>query len=462
METPTLLIVDDEENILKSLSRSLRDLFSILTASSGAAALEILSRQKIDLILTDERMPGMTGVEMLAQARQIQPAAIGVIITAYSDVEALTAALNLGNVRGYIPKPWEIETLRTQLLEVVLKQSEYFIQQVLDTTPDGITIFDIFEKRHIYVNRGAEDMLGYSFNEIKNMSGGLLQYLAHPEETAMVEKHLNLLADSPQDNIFVLQCQYKHGNGEWRLLTSWDRVLRRNADGQPRLILETIRDITQSWLDEEALRQANHQLETQKNELTARTIELNNQNIKLELQKKQLVDADRLKTSFIANMSHELRTPLNSVIALSGVLHRSLAKQIPEEKHSYLGVIERNGKQLLTVVNDILDLSCVDAGYEEIEISQFDMNNLVTEVVSIISPTAKQKNITLLYHPNPDLLPMTSDAVKCRSILQNLVNNAVKFTDAGQVEITLQQKDSSIQRHLSPVWRHRFGIGDCQ
>jgi len=454
METPTLLIVDDEEHILSSLTRSLRDLFSILTASSGSAALEILSHQKIDLILTDERMPGMTGVEMLAQASRIQPETIGVIITAYTDIGALTTALNLGNVRGYIPKPWDIDELRSRLLEVLLKQSEYFIQQVLDTTPDGITIYDLAKKCNIYVNRGAQEMLGYSFEEIKQMHGGIIHHLATQNEIKAVTEHMAVLATTQEEGVFKIQYQYQHGNGEQRYMTSWDRVFRRNADGRPRLILGTIRDVTQSWMAEQALHQANSKLEAQKKELTARAIELKNQNVKLEIQKKQLVDADRLKTSFITNMSHELRTPLSSVIALSGVLCRSLAKQIPEEEHRYLEVIERNGRQLLTVVNDILDFSRVDAGYEEIDISQFDLSNLVTEVVSIISPIAKQKNIELLHHPNPDLLRMISDATKCRQILQNLVNNAVKFTDTGQVEITLQQKNSSIQIIVSDT-----GIG---
>ena len=189
----------------------------------------------------------------------------------------------------------------------------------------------------------------------------------------------------------------------------------------------------------------NSDLEAQKNELTAQAAELNHQNLELEAQKIQLGEASRLKTSFISNMSHELRTPLNSVIALSGVLYRRLANQIPQEEHSYLAVIERNGKQLLELINDILDLSRIEAGREETEITRFEMNALISEVVSIIEPMARQKNIALINNPTPEPILIQSDVSKCRHILQNLVNNAVKFTETGKVEIAIQRINDSIQ-----------------
>ncbi len=204
----------------------------------------------------------------------------------------------------------------------------------------------------------------------------------------------------------------------------------------------------------ENLEQQNRELETQKNELNAQTVELNRQNRELEAQKRELSEASRLKTSFISNMSHELRTPLNSVIALSGVLNRRLVNLIPEDEYSYLEVIERNGKQLLALINDILDLSRIEAGREEIEMSQFDINTLVAEVISNISPLAQQKKIELLQHPAPGLTPLISDSSKCLHILENLVGNAIKFTETGRVEITTRQEGDTIQIAVSDT-----GIG---
>ncbi len=204
----------------------------------------------------------------------------------------------------------------------------------------------------------------------------------------------------------------------------------------------------------ETLSTANNELEAQKRELSAQANELTEQNVELEMQKKQLDESNRLKTVFLSNMSHELRTPLNSVIALSGVLNRRLAGKVPEEEYSYLDVIERNGKQLLALINDILDLSRIEAGREEIEFNRFNAGELIGEVVELIGAQASQKNIGLRYSVGIDLPPLKSDYVKCRHILQNLVANAVKFTEEGEVEIFAEVKGESIQITVSDT-----GIG---
>ena len=199
---------------------------------------------------------------------------------------------------------------------------------------------------------------------------------------------------------------------------------------------------------------ANSELEAQKRELSAQASELAEQNVELEMQKNQLNESNRLKTIFLSNMSHELRTPLNSVIALSGVLNRRLSGKVPDEEYSYLDVIERNGKQLLALINDILDLSRIEAGREEVEINRFNVKELINEVVELIDPQANQKNITLQYLPGKDTSPIKSDYVKCRHILQNIVANAVKFTEEGSVEIIAEEIDQSIRITVSDT-----GIG---
>ena len=189
----------------------------------------------------------------------------------------------------------------------------------------------------------------------------------------------------------------------------------------------------------------NRELEAQKTELASQSTELLEQNTELEMQKKQLFEASRLKTNFLSNMSHELRTPLNSVIALSGVLNRRLSKKIPDEEYSYLEVIERNGKHLLSLINDILDISRIEAGREEIEISDFSVGHLVADVVGMIEPQARQKNILLTFSEEKERVSIVSDFDKCRHILQNLVGNAVKFTERGKVEISIQKNGDKVE-----------------
>lgn len=198
----------------------------------------------------------------------------------------------------------------------------------------------------------------------------------------------------------------------------------------------------------------NSELEAQKNELSSQSTELREQNRELEVQKIQLNELNRLKTDFLSNMSHELRTPLNSVIALSGVLSRKLANKIGKDEYNYIDVIERNGKHLLSLINDILDISRIEAGREEVEVTRFSAENMVAELVSMIRPVAQQKNIELFQKENNHNVFIYSDLGKCKHILQNLIANAVKFTEQGKVEITVVQHKESIEINVTDT-----GIG---
>jgi signal transduction histidine kinase/CheY-like chemotaxis protein len=180
----------------------------------------------------------------------------------------------------------------------------------------------------------------------------------------------------------------------------------------------------------------NRELEQQSGELSEQKDELTEQNVELEFQKNQLDEASKLKSVFLSNMSHELRTPLNSVIALSGVLSRRLKTTIPKEEYGYIDVIERNGKHLLELINDILDLSRIEAGKEEISLSRFSIAELVAVVISTVRPQVKEKNIELSNLIGNDVPGIISDFSKCRHILQNIIANAVKFTERGVVEVS--------------------------
>ena len=189
----------------------------------------------------------------------------------------------------------------------------------------------------------------------------------------------------------------------------------------------------------------NHELDAQKRELTVQAAELTEQNSELERQKRQLDESNRLKSVFLSNMSHELRTPLNSVIALSGVLHRRLSGVIPAEEYGFIEIIERNGKNLLDLINAILDLSRIEAGHAEVRVDRCSVREMTCELVDMLAQQALEKKIALLNHVPGDLPVITSDADKLRHILQNLVGNAVKFTERGQVVISAGVLNSEIR-----------------
>ena len=204
----------------------------------------------------------------------------------------------------------------------------------------------------------------------------------------------------------------------------------------------------------DALAKQNQELVTQKNELSAQATELAQQNTELEMQKQQLNEASKLKTSFLSNMSHELRTPLNSVIALSGLLNRKLADKIPDEEYRYLEIIERNGKNLLMLINDVLDISRIESGREEIEITKFNANNIIAEVVMMVQSQAKQKSIKLIHNLSDNNIKIISDADKYHHIIENLIGNAVKFTEKGSVTVSAEQKENNIEIRVTDT-----GIG---
>ena len=197
----------------------------------------------------------------------------------------------------------------------------------------------------------------------------------------------------------------------------------------------------------EKLNIQNENLAQQSVELTMQSEELKEYNIELELQKNQLSEANQLKNAFLSNMSHELRTPLNSVIALSGVLNRRLKNQISADESGYLGIIEKNGKQLLSLINDILDLSRIESGREEIIYSELSLSALVQTIVESLEPIARGKNIAIINEVSEGLTPIVTDNAKCYHILQNIINNAVKFTERGKVQISADQVGDSI--HIS-------------
>ncbi len=198
----------------------------------------------------------------------------------------------------------------------------------------------------------------------------------------------------------------------------------------------------------------NRELDAQSKELTSMTDELKVQNAELEIQKYQLGEVSRLKSNFLSNMSHELRTPLNSVIALSGVLNRRLVSKIGEEEYSYLGVIERNGRHLLDLINNVLDLSRIEAGKVELEKNSFEMTTLLNEVIAMIHPQANVKGVGLTLKESTVASTLESDYTKCFHIFQNIIGNAVKFTEEGQVEVEVSEHNGKLMVKVSDT-----GIG---
>lgn len=197
------------------------------------------------------------------------------------------------------------------------------------------------------------------------------------------------------------------------------------------------------------LEMQNRELETQSHELGMQADELSEQNIILAMQKSQLNEANRLKSTFLSNMSHELRTPLNSVIALSGVLGRRLRGNIGDEEYGYLDIIERNGRHLLSLINNILDLARIEAGREDVSISTIAVRALIEDVIVLLRPQAEEKGLVLEARIADNVPVLRTDAAKCRQVLINLIGNAVKFTEAGLVRVNAHVEGTMLHVDVS-------------
>jgi signal transduction histidine kinase len=203
----------------------------------------------------------------------------------------------------------------------------------------------------------------------------------------------------------------------------------------------------------EALERARlyEQLKSASDELQARvqaaTAELATQNELLRRQAIELEQASRLKSQFLANMSHEFRTPLNAILGYTHMLLQGVAGDLLPTVKRQLQRIDSNGRHLLTIINEILDITRIEAGKMPMQLSEFSLNELVPEVMAELDPVIARSKLTVTPQLADPLPHVYSDRQKVKQIIVNLLSNALKFTHQGGVEIATG---------LDPDKRHAF------
>ncbi|HMF98064.1 MAG TPA: ATP-binding protein, partial [Vicinamibacterales bacterium] len=186
----------------------------------------------------------------------------------------------------------------------------------------------------------------------------------------------------------------------------------------------------------EQLKQASDELERK---IQAATADIAQQNELLRRQAIELEQASALKSQFLANMSHEFRTPLNAMLGYTSMLLQGVAGELEPPVRRQLGRIESNGRHLLTIINEILDISRIEAGRMPLQLSTFRIPELLGEVKSELEPIIIRSKLVVTIDLQKELKSISSDRQKVKQILLNLLSNALKFTHHGSVTITGRQ-----------------------
>jgi PAS domain S-box-containing protein len=314
-------------------------------------------------------------------------------------------------------------------IENALRESEEKYRAIFHESIVAIYVFNA-QKRFINSNQAGLDLLGYSRAELLSMS--IPDVDADPD--AVQPAHQQLLSGG---RLINYEHRLRRKDGTIITVSNNSKPL---VDEQGNIIgmLSTLIDISERKADESLL-------EEQSKKIRAQNEELNRANMELHEAKKKAEEADRLKSAFLANMSHEIRTPMNGILGFAELLKEPNLSG--GRMQSYIAMIEKSGARMLNIINDILDLAKIESGQVEVVESRANINEMVQYICDFFRPEANVKGIHLDHSvklPSQRVVIRT-DREKLYAILTNLVKNAIKYTDAGRIEIAVAAQPDHLE-----------------
>ena len=311
------------------------------------------------------------------------------------------------------------ETAR-HMAEEALRSSEERYRELFENANDVIFLHDLRGKI-LAINRAAEYLTGYSRSEVLGHSfEQLIAAEARPLIHDLIRAHLGGSAAQH----YELPIVSKFGNR--RFLEVSTRILYRR--GQPVAVQGIGRDITDRKQAQDRLEESSRELQ-RKNEELSRALQL-------------AKEATQLKEQFLANTSHELRTPMNGIM---GMINLLLETSLTRDQQEYAEAVSQCANDLLTIINDILDVSQIESGHLSIHQSKFDVRETLQAVLKMLRLRATVKHLELTAEVDPDIpAEIVGDSVRIRQVFTNLIANAVKFTASGSVHVRLMyRKDTA-------------------
>ena len=247
------------------------------------------------------------------------------------------------------------------------------------------------------------------------------------------------------------------------MVNTVDRIRRGQLDSRVEGFMLGELDMLKNGINSMAMSLAAYHEEMQHNvdqatsDLRETLEQMEIQNVELDLAKKRAQEAARIKSEFLANMSHELRTPLNGVI---GFTRLTLKSDLNPTQRDHLGTIERSANNLLAIINDVLDFSKLEAGKLILESIPFPLRNALDEVVTLLAHSAHDKGLELTLSIKNDVPDnVIGDPLRLQQVITNLVGNAIKFTETGNIDVLVEQRSISKTKVQIEVQIRDTGIG---
>jgi PAS domain S-box-containing protein len=327
---------------------------------------------------------------------------------------ALASILIVSLVRAYQSRLRELEQK-----EAALRESEYRWKFAIEGSGDGMWDWTIPDRTVFFSTRWKE-MLGFADDEIGH---GLEEWetRVHPEDKAKTLAEVQACLDG-KTAVYVSEHRIRCKDGSYKWVLDRGMVVSRDRDGRALRMIGTHSDITQRMRSEREL--DSHRLHLEEM-VASRTAELAHA-------KEAAEAASVAKSVFLANMSHEIRTPMNAIIGLTHLLRR--ADPTPEQADR-LEKVDTAANHLLAIINDILDVSKIEAGKLVLEDTDFSLPAIFAQVQSLVSEPARDKGLVVEADPGDAPLWLRGDPTRLRQALFNYTSNAIKFTEHGSVSL---------------------------
>jgi PAS domain S-box-containing protein len=300
--------------------------------------------------------------------------------------------------------------------EAELREKQHFIEQITNASPLVMYVYDLDEQRLAFANRPIGTLLGYTEKDMQVMGKDFLLQMLHPEERPLIAERMARFQTVQDNSILESEIRFLDSKGETHWLFFRETIFLRHADGSPKQVLGVTMDITENKRIQQEVVEAQRRAE----------------------------EASQLKSQFLATMSHELRTPLNAIIGFSDVMLNGILGEMTVKQQEYVQGILDNGEHLLSLINDVLDVSKIEAGQFELSIAPLDLAALLTHVHKRLNGLASAKGLQFKATLDPAMPPiLDGDERRLKQILINLISNAVKFTEQGSVEAHIDKVDDS-------------------